>query len=65
MQDDYHSEPLFHLDADSKLVEGLKQALFLTKSVIVDKGLPQRIYDCAESSILPDQDNDVIQVEFS
>ena len=63
-KDDYHEDPLFNVEPRSPLVEGLKQALFLTKSVIANKGLPQRIYDCADTAILPDQDNDVIQVNF-
>ena len=50
------------MDEGSKLSEGLKQALFLTKSVIVEKGLPSKILDLAESAATTEQDELVIQV---
>ena len=62
LQDDYHPEPLFTVDHSSKLSEGLKQALFLTKSIIAGKGLPEKIKNLAETALAPKQDDLVIQV---
>lgn len=38
---DWHNEPLFQYKDDNVLVEGLKQAKVLTKTVELQKGLPE------------------------
>ena len=59
---DYHESPIYTVDYQSKLSEGLKQALFLTKSVITEIGLPSRIVGLAESTTTAEQDDLAIQV---
>ena len=62
LKEDFHLEPLYAINGDTILPEGLKQSLFITKSVIVEKGLPRRIYDLAEKASYQEQDALAIQV---
>ncbi|CAK8681235.1 unnamed protein product [Clavelina lepadiformis] len=61
-KDDYHKEPVYFINSSLPFSEGLKQALFVTKSVIADSGLPKQIHNLAESVSYTEQDQRAIQV---
>lgn len=50
------------MDSESKLIEGLTQAMYLTKCVLMDDVMPQSVKQLSGDVSIPNQDERVIQV---
>nr|XP_039262149.1 39S ribosomal protein L37, mitochondrial-like [Styela clava] len=57
----YHEEPIYQLTSNTKLLEGLKQSLYLTKCVLFED-LPERIQQISENVSISNQDDKIIQI---
>lgn len=58
---DYHERVNYSFVPDTKLIEGFKQALCLTKSVLYEE-MPSVIQQLTEVAEIPDQDDKVIKI---